>query len=426
MKLGNREAFEQILAFYKSVLKVDVKDYESNMAQLVLPIIPVNFIESLCSEFVAIARSEPSCLDLPHDLVIVGDLHGHILDLLRILRKFGLPPTSNYLFLGDIIDRGEFSTETITLILLLKVLFPKNVFIIRGNHEFSDVFQACGFTQELLSIYGNPAVESYFSMAFSYMPIAAVIDKSILCVHGGIGPGVMSLNQLRDIERPIYNFQQEPISSILWSDPIERMSGFAPSTRGTGYFFGEDIIMNFFELNNLELMVRGHEMVQNGVDVIHGGRVVTVFSASYYCGISSNRAGVLVLKANGDKDVTTFPPLNYFKRPLAHFKNINIIPLGPLRPIKNFDLASSSSRDSGSLPSLVCPNDKAQSKSSRPNGMKINSHYERVPPIVRSLTKMGEKRCNEMKRIERFSTFATRGIINPDSKKVDLFLREFT
>ena len=382
--------FKEIYKVYREIFQRDVSDYENETFRLVLPILPIPILISLCDSATKVFQDEPILLIVNVDVVVVGDLHGHILDLFRILKTQGLPDKMKYVFLGDLVDRGEFSVETITLVYLLKVLWPSNVLIIRGNHEFNFLAYNGGFMGSVMEEYGDMGIYMAFMKSFSYIPLALRIDGVMLCVHGGIGPSIFSIKQIMQLQRPIDDFGNETLDSLLWSDPSEEVNQFVASTRGTGYFFGEDIIMNFFELNNLELMVRGHEMVQNGVDVIHGGRVVTVFSASYYCGISSNRAGVLVLKANGDKDVTTFPPLNYFKRPLAHFKNINIIPLGPLRPIKNFDLASSSSRDSGSLPSLVCPNDKAQS----------NEYLEQLARERLNMIKKGETSVEQQKKAD--------------------------
>ena len=157
-----------------------------------------------------IFKIEPLCLDLTGPIHVVGDLHGHILDLFRVLKTYGLPKYHKMLFLGDIVDRGEFSTETITLVLALKVAFPDNVHIIRGNHEFSELNETCGFIEELRKIYNMKAYDIYEKLlsVFKYLPVLAIINKKILCVHGGLGPHWFSLNQVRKIKKPIESFEK--------------------------------------------------------------------------------------------------------------------------------------------------------------------------------------------------------------------------
>ena len=326
----NLARFRQLFDAYKTIISVDVQEYISGKAHLVFPIAPQSLIESLCEECTDIFRREPVVLDLPHKFTIIGDLHGHILDLFRILSHHGFPPRQNYLFLGDIVDRGEFSLETITLVYLMKALWPKNVYIIRGNHEFAEMCQRCGFSAELFNIYRSPSVESAFLTSFSWMPLGAVINHTILCIHGGIGPHFKKVEQLRTTMRPFYEFGDEPATTVLWSDPVKTQNGFHPSCRGSGYFFGCDVLINFLKETKLSTIVRGHECVEGGVDVIGSGKLITVFSASYYCGDVPNRAGVLILNPNGEREAETYPALPYFLRSRASFvpfgKSLHITP----------------------------------------------------------------------------------------------------
>jgi protein phosphatase len=131
---------------------------------------------------------------------------------------------------------------------------------------------------------------------FSYMPLSCLIDENILCVHGGLGPSCFSLSQIARISRPIDDFGDDLIDSVLWSDPNPDISRFEPSLRGTGYCFGEEAIEEFMSQNELRLIIRGHECVPNGIQWIFNRRVVTVFGASNYCGIMGNNAGVLVIE----------------------------------------------------------------------------------------------------------------------------------
>lgn len=319
------ENASNIIDFYRPLFKSTVLDYEKSKTKLLIPICPANVLITLCEAAKTIFMNEPMLLKFTDEcdqIAIIGDLHGHILDLFRTFGKIGMPPDRTYLFLGDIVDRGEFSTETITIILALKVLFPKNIYVIRGNHEFREMGRQFGFYSELNTLYkGNPAVEDSFMDAFSYIPIAALIGSHVICVHGGIGPSLYSLDQLEKIERPLNDYNNDMVSALLWSDPSRFGKDFEPSTRGLGYFFGPDALAYFLEKNNLKYLVRGHECVENGIEMQLGRRMLTVFGASNYCGLSPNKSGVLLLKPSDPnfREAIFFQAINHPKRAIAVF-----------------------------------------------------------------------------------------------------------
>ena len=311
--------FKEIYKVYREIFQRDVSDYENETFRLVLPILPIPILISLCDSATKVFQDEPILLIVNVDVVVVGDLHGHILDLFRILNKIGEPPEKNYLFLGDFVDRGEFSTETITLILVLKVLFPENVFIIRGNHEFPEMFTRCGFSNELEMIYENQNIKSSFQKCFSYMPLAALVHDSILCVHGGIGPSFNTLGQITNLKRPIFGYEDEVLMSIVWSDPSTQTDTYLPSSRGSGFFFGEEALSQFLRSQVLDFLVRGHECINDGVEYQLNGKMATVFSASNYCGMLGNQAGVLMLNKDKTRRHEIFESLTYLRRHQARF-----------------------------------------------------------------------------------------------------------
>lgn len=298
----------------------DVSEYESERSRLVFPIVPIAILTELCNFSSKIFADEQMILNLKGEYAIIGDLHGHILDLFRILRKFGHPPKQNYVFLGDLVDRGEFSTETIILILLMKCLYPENVFVIRGNHEFTELWPACGFLAELETIYNNSQTpSSIFMKAFSFLPLGAIINNRYLCVHGGIGPEMPSIQQLMLLERPIYNFDSEPVLSIVWSDLSNTIKEFEPSNRGTGYLYGEPALESYLESQNLEVLIRGHECVIGGVEFSIKKKCITVFSASNYCGVTDNDAGVLIVTVDDAPKRVALKAIKYLKRESASY-----------------------------------------------------------------------------------------------------------
>jgi protein phosphatase len=212
-EIDRTACFHAIFAFYNTYFQLPASDFEKDKFRLTLPILPLPILKCLCETVRESFKSEPMVLQIAGPVIVVGDLHGHLLDLLRTIRTFGPPPTRSYLFLGDLVDRGEFSTETVELIFVLKALFSKNIYCIRGNHEFDQMIEQGGFSDELCSIYHVPDAEPWILDAFSWMPIAAVIGKSVLCVHGGIGPEVQSIEQLAAIPRPLLDYDTEVVQS---------------------------------------------------------------------------------------------------------------------------------------------------------------------------------------------------------------------
>jgi protein phosphatase len=307
----------------------------------------------LCADVKQIFADESVSLELPGPVVIVGDLHGQVLDLFRILRSYGPPVDRRYLFLGDIVDRGEFSLETCTLLFALKVRFPAAVYSIRGNHEFRFLCERCGFQAELAAVYGpDGRVFEAFLDAFSVMPLTAVIGRRLLCVHGGLGPRWFSLSQARQVERPLHDFGDDIVDAMLWSDPHSNVQNFEPSVRGSGFLFGPAALNEFLDTNGLLLLVRGHECVNSGCHFMFDDRVVTVFSASNYGGMISNNAAVLDVAQDCQWTVQRFQPLQYLKRGAAQFGRIVNGVFRPVIHIKRITEPAQGRQGVARLPSL--------------------------------------------------------------------------
>lgn len=313
-------SFQAIFKYYQELYSKDISIYEKGTSPLVLPVVPEPILASLCRNVNFHFQREPMMLRLNTDVTIVGDIHGHILDLFRILKQFGLPPETNYLFLGDIVDRGDFSVETLTLVYLLKVIYPQHVWIIRGNHEFDEMCQDCGFISELKQLYGSTSLKASFLTSFSNMPLTALICEKVLCVHGGIGPEINTLEEIDSIPRPLNTFEVDPVECLVWSDPQLKGKGFHPNSRGSGCFFCQDVFNKFITRNKIQAVVRGHECVDTGVQMVFDRKLITVFSASNYCGQCTNQAGVLTITSDGTKkEVSVFKPIRYLVRSKAKF-----------------------------------------------------------------------------------------------------------
>ncbi|PKA45778.1 Serine/threonine-protein phosphatase BSL2 like [Apostasia shenzhenica] len=277
-----------------------------------------NEIADLCDSAERIFSSEPSVLQIKAPVKIFGDLHGQFGDLMRLFDEYGAPSTAgdiayiDYLFLGDYVDRGQHSLETITLLLALKVEYPHNVHLIRGNHEAADINALFGFRIECIERLGErDGIWAWqrINRLFNWLPLAALIEKKIICMHGGIGRSINHIEQIENLQRPIaMEAGSVVLMDLLWSDPTENDSveGLRPNARGPGLVtFGPDRVMEFCNNNDLQLIVRAHECVMDGFERFAQGHLITLFSATNYCGTANNAGAILVL----GRDLVVVPKL---------------------------------------------------------------------------------------------------------------------
>ncbi|KAK8894167.1 hypothetical protein M9Y10_022600 [Tritrichomonas musculus] len=305
---------ESFFRHHIEAMSSNLSEIATGIAKLHIPTPDTHFLINIANEVTSVFKTEPTLLELEGPVVVVGDLHGHLLDLYRILKTFDLPPTTTYLFLGDLVDRGEFSIEIISFVFVLKILFPKNIFIIRGNHEFRTTTINGGLMVEINRLYPRSSIFETLIDTFQYIPLAAKIGEKILCLHGGLSPGFTATSQISQLERPISNYENPVVCGLLWSDPSEKTDFFMPSPRGTGFLFGQKALFKFLKYNHLSMIIRGHECTKEGFSAKFDNRILTVFSASNYCGVTGNQASVIVI----EKDLTTiarfFSPFQYLKR----------------------------------------------------------------------------------------------------------------
>lgn len=188
-----------------------------------------------------------------------GDIHGQFVDLLRLFDLGGYPPTSTYIFLGDYVDRGKQSLETICLLLAYKLKYPDNIYLLRGNHEDAKINRVYGFYDECKRRF-NVRLWKIFCDCFNCLPMAALIDDKVLCMHGGLSPELNSLDQIKDIERPTEIPDYGLLCDLLWSDPSHDTEGWGESDRGVSCTFGADKLVEFLEKNDLDLVCRAHQV----------------------------------------------------------------------------------------------------------------------------------------------------------------------
>lgn len=259
-------------------------------------------LKQILSKSRSIFMDQPTLLKLSPPVKIVGDIHGQFHDLIRIFNSCGYPPHTNYLFLGDYVDRGYKSLETILLLLCYKIKYPENFFMLRGNHECANITKIYGFYDEckrrLPLISGSHKLWKNFIDVFNTLPIAATINDKIFCIHGGLSPDLRSLNQIEQIQRPTDIPDKGLLADLLWSDPDPLVRTFSHTNwprndRGVSYCFGKKHVDHFLMNFNMDLIVRGHMVVEDGYEFFNKRKLVTVFSAPNYCGEFNNFGAIM-------------------------------------------------------------------------------------------------------------------------------------
>jgi len=240
-------------------------------------------------------------------VTICGDIHGQWHDLMELFRIGGSAPDTNYLFMGDYVDRGYYSVETVSLLVCLKVRYPDRVYILRGNHESRQITQVYGFYDECVRKYGSANVWKLFTDLFDYFPLTAVVDFTIFCLHGGLSPSIDTLDHVRQLDRVQEVPHEGPMCDLLWSDPDDRQ-GWGISPRGAGFTFGTDISAAFNQRNGLTTVARAHQLVMEGYNWSHEGQVVTIFSAPNYCYRCGNQAAILEVDEGLQQQFLQFDP----------------------------------------------------------------------------------------------------------------------
>ena len=244
-----------------------------------------------------IIADQPVYLEIQSPITICGDTHGQYTDLLRLFEVGGHPPDANYLFLGDYVDRGKQSIETIALLMAYKIKNPVNFFMLRGNHECGSINRIYGFYDECKRRF-NVKLWKLFIDLFNEFPVAACIDDKILLVHGGLSPELNTLDQLAKIKRPTDVPETGLLCDILWSDPESNQKCCNDNDRGVSYTFNEKVLSKFLEKNNLDLLCRAHQVVEEGYEFFGDKELVTVFSAPNYCGEFDNSAAIMCVDEN--------------------------------------------------------------------------------------------------------------------------------
>ncbi|KNE54559.1 serine/threonine-protein phosphatase 2B catalytic subunit [Allomyces macrogynus ATCC 38327] len=264
----------------------------------------------ILSKGTEILRNEPNMLEVDAPITVCGDIHGQYFDLMKLFEVGGDPATTKYLFLGDYVDRGYFSIECVLYLWALKIWYPETLFLLRGNHECRHLTDYFTFKTECKHKYSERIYEACLE-SFCCLPLAAVMNKQFLCIHGGISPELVTLDDLRNINR----FREPPTHGImcdlLWADPLEDFGQEKTNetfvhnhVRGCSYFYSYHAACNFLEKNNLLSIIRAHEAQDSGYRMYKKTKttgfpsVITIFSAPNYLDVYNNKAAVLKYENN--------------------------------------------------------------------------------------------------------------------------------
>ncbi|CAN1183077.1 Serine/threonine-protein phosphatase PP2A-2 catalytic subunit [Linum perenne] len=250
-------------------------------------------VKALCEQARAVLVEEWNVQPVKCPVTVCGDIHGQFHDLVELFRIGGNPPDTNYLFMGDYVG------ESISTFLFR--------FGVCGNENWKGDWSRYGFYDECLRKYGNANVWKHFTDLFDYLPLTALIESQVFCLHGGLSPSLDTLDNIRSLDRIQEVPHEGPMCDLLWSDPDDRC-GWGISPRGAGYTFGQDISQQFNHTNGLSLISRAHQLVMEGYNWSQDKNVVTVFSAPNYCYRCGNMAAILEIGENMEHNFLQFDP----------------------------------------------------------------------------------------------------------------------
>ncbi|KAL1890174.1 3',5'-cyclic-nucleotide phosphodiesterase (PDEase) (3':5'-CNP) [Ceratocystis pirilliformis] len=264
----------------------------------------------ILKEGTKILHAEPNLLEMDAPITVCGDVHGQYYDLMKLFEVGGDPAETRYLFLGDYVDRGYFSIECVLYLWSLKIHYPNSLWLLRGNHECRHLTDYFTFKLECRHKYSEAVYEACME-SFCSLPLAAVMNKQFLCIHGGLSPELHTLDDIRKIDR----FREPPtqglMCDILWADPLDEFGQEKTNdhylhnfVRGCSYFFSYPAACSFLEKNNLLSVIRAHEAQDAGYRMYRKTRttgfpsVMTIFSAPNYLDVYNNKAAVLKYENN--------------------------------------------------------------------------------------------------------------------------------
>ncbi len=265
-------------------------------------------------------RREPNLLQVQDPVTIVGDIHGQYYDFIKLLDLGGNPERTKYVFLGDYVDRGSFSLECVLVLFALKINYPSTFILLRGNHECRQMTSYFSFRKECLS-KGDLDLYDRVMDCFDCLPLAALVNGKFLTVHGGIGPELVTLEDINRVQRYSEPPKTGSYCDLLWADPVESQGRDPPfktnDVRGCSFFYSQEAVLAFLKRNDILSIIRAHEAQLDGFKMYNWNgdedfpAVITIFSAPNYCDVYNNK-GAIIKFENSTLNIQQF---NYTQHP---------------------------------------------------------------------------------------------------------------
>ena len=278
-------------------------------------------LKTLCEKVSEILKDEPNVLRISSPITICGSIYGQFYDLKEIFKIGGTPPYTNYIFLGNFVNNGFYSIETISLLLCLKLRFPKRIFLIRGAEETKNRSYSGGFYDECLIKYPSSNIWKILNNVFDILPLSAIIDNNIFCVHSGLSISLETIDEINQINRFCEIPDEGPINELIYNYP-EECKGWGRFPKGNcPLFFGSDITENFQRINNLSLICRCEKYgyYKKGYNYFHNNNFVSIISApnfryydwDYEWRYQRNLGAIMELDENGERKILQFRQNDY-------------------------------------------------------------------------------------------------------------------
>lgn len=239
------------------------------------------------------------------EIYVVGDIHGNLNSLTKLLEIIKKNDPKKVIFLGDFVDRGLKQLECLLTVLSLKILEPNRYYLLKGNHETLEMNQKYGFFQVFMNKFNDSKNFNQVLNVYDALPFCAIVNNSVLCLHGGIPENQEILKKMKglihkNLDDLLLNNISKDLIQIIWNDPKPNLKGFEQSFRGGDIrFFGEDVFIEFMEHNRLNYLIRAHEYFKEGYRWFFQDRLLSIFSSANYRGADyPNPASYAIIKDN--------------------------------------------------------------------------------------------------------------------------------
>ena len=377
----------QIVKANLALLQSDYDRLSNTPSDLKLPLFTNKDLNQLINAVIPVLDNDPVVLDLFTPIIVVGSIRGSIFDLYKIIQRFGLPPTRSYLFLGDFIDGGQFSLETITFLYALKVVYPRNIYLLCGPHEIEAVSHTRQLFKEIQQIDQSGSLYQNFVESFKHLPLAALLFSTIFCSAGGITSDFQLIQDLMDVPKPFPNDRLSQINQFLRSEANSSCIGFMHNNKKC--LFGQYSFDKFMQQNRLNLLITGNLFSMDGIKYLFGNKLCSIFSISNFKN-KLNHCGVLAIFGSDDYKPIKLPVLPFIPRNSVTFTQCNAQDIKPKQQLQTL-----------ALPKIV-----VGASTSRRTAMRIlETSKDSIPfghPIL-TICNGGDK----LSKISRIRTFGT-------------------